>query len=123
MTRKIKVTGKKAEKIDPKLVAQRLGARIINIPELKREETDHKGYTTPTIYEPLGSPVMVPVADKLNIYHYGSRMLRQYGMSLDDIVGYRILDADEEIKFRQECAEKNPSYLCLPVVRYYGRLR
>lgn len=123
MARKIKDTGKTAEKIDPELVRKGLGAQIVNIPELTREETDHKGYTTLIIYVPLGSPVMVPAADKLNIYHYGSRMLGQYGMSLDDIAGYRILDADEEKKFRQECAEKNPSYLHLPVVQYYGRLR
>ena len=41
---------------------------------------------------------------------------------LDDAVGYRVLDADEELEFSQQCAERNnPNYLHQSVVRYYGK--
>lgn len=113
--KKIEVVGKTMRKIDHKLVAQGLGARIVNIPELTREESAAE------IYVPLGSPVMMASADKSNVYHYGSMMLGHCGMSLDDVAGYRILDADEETGFRQKCAKDDPSCLHLPVVRYYGR--
>jgi len=80
--------------------------KIIKIPIITKKEAEQ--------YEPLGSPVMMPLADELNVYYFGSRMLRDYGRSLDDVIGYRILGLDEETEFRQECS-------CFgQVVRYYG---
>lgn len=105
---KIKDTSKKAERIDPEEVAGRLGAKRISLTELTKEECGK--------YEPLGSPVMMPTADMLDICHFGSRMLSHYGKSIDDVVGYRVLDADEDMEFRNKC--KNPNS---PVVKYYGK--
>lgn len=115
MAKKIEVTGKTLRKVDFRLVAQRLGAKIVNIPELTREECATETYV------PLGSPVMMAIADKLEIYHFGSRMLSNYGLSLDDAVGYRVLDADEELEFREECGKNDLRNGMMPVVRYYGR--
>lgn len=109
--KKITVIGAEMEKIDMAKIAERLGAKIANIPEISAEEAAQ--------YEPLGSPVMVPDADRPNIYYFGSHMLQTSQKSLDDVVGYRVLDADEEKEFRQQCAEKDPSYLYRPLVRYY----
>ncbi|MEK6905657.1 MAG: hypothetical protein AABX24_04615 [Nanoarchaeota archaeon] len=111
--KKIKVIGAEMKKIDTAKIAERLGAKIVNIPEISAEEAAQ--------YEPIGSPVMMPDADRLNIYHFGSRMLRAYQKSLDDVIGYRVLDADEEKEFRQQCAEKDRSYLHRPLVRYYSK--
>ncbi|MEK6863412.1 MAG: hypothetical protein AABW53_01820 [Nanoarchaeota archaeon] len=117
MAKKIKVTGKTLRKVDFRLVAQRLGAKIVNVPQLTKEEAENGEYV------PLGSPVMMSAADKLSIYHLDSSMLQSLGKSLDEVVGYRVLDADEEKEFRQQCAEEknDPGYLHMPVVRYYGR--
>ena len=106
--KKIKDTGKKAEKIDPDKIAKALGGTRISLESLTKEECEN--------YEPLGSPVMMPVADMLNICYFGSRMLDHYGKSLSDVAGYRILDPDEEMAFREECDGLNS-----PVVRYYGK--
>lgn len=86
--------------------------KIIDILQLTKEECGNKKYVS------LGSPVMIsePV-DKLNIYYFGSRMLRQFGKSLDDVVGYRILDPEEEPEFRKECGK-----FSLIVVKYYQKL-
>ena len=48
-------------------------------------------------------------------------MLSNYGLSLDDAVGYRVLDADEELEFREECGKNDLRNGMMPVVRYYGR--
>ena len=113
--KKIKVIGAEMKKVDLAKIAERLGAKIVNIPEISAEEAAQ--------YEPIGSPVMMPDADRLNIYHFGSRMLQAYKKSLDDVVGYRVLAADEETEFRQRCAEeRNDShYLHQPMVRYYSK--
>ena len=89
-------------------IAGGLGAKIVNIPEISREEAEK--------YEPVGSPVMIPEADKLYVCHFGSRMLRTYGKSLEEVVGYRVLDADEELQFRRDCGNQYPT-----VVQYYGQ--
>ncbi|MDO8511108.1 MAG: hypothetical protein Q7S55_02995 [Nanoarchaeota archaeon] len=89
-------------------IAAGLGAKIVNIPEISKEDS--------TKYEPVGSPVMVPEADKLYIYYFGSRMLSMYKKSIDDVIGYRVLDADEELQFRQDCGNKYPA-----VVQYYWK--
>lgn len=103
-------TGKTLKSADsemiPKMIARGLGAKIIKIPIITKEEAEQ--------YEPLGSPVMMSWADELNVYHFGSRMLNYYGQSLDDVIGYRILELDEETEFRQECSCSGQ------VVRYYG---
>ncbi len=101
------------KKIDTAKVASGLGAKAISLLELTREESGQ--------YELLGSPVMIPdgehyIGDKPTIYYYGAQMLTQYGKSLEDVVGYRILDVDEEIEFREKCG--NMSAL---VVGYYSR--
>ncbi len=110
MAKRIKIIGETMKKVDPKLVAHGLGAKVVNISELTKEECKDEKYI------PLGSPVMIPAADKLYIYHFGSRMLNQHGMSLDDVVGYRILEQDEELEFRRECGNEYAT-----VVRYYGK--
>ena len=42
---------------------------------------------------------MVAGADELYIYSTGHKMLTQYKVSLEDVVGYRVLDSDEEQEF------------------------
>jgi|SRR3989344_5376821 len=96
----------KIEKIDPGMIANSLGAKIVEIPEITEEQAEQ--------YLALGSPVMLVAADKLYIYHLGSRMLQGYGLTLDAVVGYRILGADEETDFREKCSFKGQ------VVKYYG---
>lgn len=105
---KIKLRKSTTPKVDVKKVAEGLGATIVNIPELSKKESAK--------YEPVGSPVMVSAPDQLYIYALGSRMLAAYETSLDDIVGYRILDADEELEFRKNCGNQYPT-----VVQYYGK--
>ena len=106
--KKIKVRKNTRGKVDPAIVAQGLGAKIVDIPEISREEAAQ--------YESVGSPVMVPQADKLYIYHFGSRMLSAYKRSLDEVVGYRLLDANEEVEFRKQCKNEYAT-----VVRYYTK--
>jgi len=89
-------------------IAAGLGAKIVTLPEISKEKS--------VKYEPVGSPVMIPEADKLFIYAFGSRMLRMYGKSIDDAVGYRVLDADEELQFRRDCGNQYST-----VVQYYGK--
>lgn len=108
VNRKIKVRGNTLPKVDLAQVAQGLGAKIVDIPELSKEES--------SMYEQVGSPVMMPEADKLYVCAFGSRMLGAYGKSLDDVVGYRVLDADEELEFRQDCRNQYPT-----VVQYYEK--
>ena len=43
-------------------------------------------------------------------------MVAVLGKSIDDVVGYRILDIDEEIEFREQCGNKYAT-----VVRYYAK--
>ena len=106
--KKIKVREKTEPKVDYATVARGLGAKIVDIPEISREESEK--------YEPVGSPVMVPQADKLYIFSIGSRMLGAYGRSLDEAVGYRVLDADEELEFRKDCGNEYAT-----IVRYYAK--
>lgn len=85
-------------------IANGLGAKIVNLPEISKEESAK--------YEQAGSPVMLPTADKLYVYHNGTRMLDHYGMSLDDVVGYRVLDTDEEPEFRKDCGNEYATVVC-----------
>ena len=110
--RKIRVRGKTEPKVDAAMVAEGLGAKIVDISEISREDSEG--------YQQVGSPVMVPEADKLYIYHFGSRMLQAYQKSLDDVVGYRILDADEEPEFRKQYGNKYGNKYG-NVVRYYAK--
>ena len=94
-------------------IASGLGAKVINLSELTREES--------TRYVPLGSPMMIPgelvyLRDKPAIHYFGSQMLAQHGKSLEDVVGYRILDAEEEVEFRRECGNMSALVVC-----YYGK--
>ncbi len=107
MAKKIKVIGKTLEKVDLDEIAQRLGAVRVDIPELTKTESEK--------YEPVGSPIMVPEADILYIYSNGHKMLSQYGISLDNIVGYRVLDSNEEQEFRKLCQDEYS-----PIVRFYS---
>ena len=59
---------------------------------------------------------MMPEADRLYVCFFGSRMLSIYEKSLDDVVGYRVLNADEEPEFRKDCGNKYAT-----VVRYYTK--
>ena len=109
--RKIKDVSTTILEVSPKNIASGLGARVINIPEISKEEAEK--------YQSIGSPVGIPSAhaDKLSIYNFGSRMLNDYygqEKSLDDVVGYRVLDSDEEVEFREEIGNKD--YV---IVRYY----
>ncbi len=123
--KRIKVRGNTLGKVDYATVAKGLGAEIVDIPELSKQESEK--------YEVLGVPVVIPEltpaissqAAKSTflgfVKYHGSKMLQQNGSSIDDVIGYRVLDADEEQEFRQQCAnERNdPRYLTMPVVRYY----
>lgn len=107
--RKIKDISTTLREVSSEKVASGLRARVINIPELSKEESEK--------YQPIGSPVGMPTADKLYVYHFGSRMLSNYygkTISLDDVVGYRVLDQNEEVEFREEIGGKDAT-----VVRYY----
>ena len=104
VSRKIKVRGSTLRKVDHAIVAEVLGAKIVTIPEISREEAEG--------YEQVGSPVMVPQADKLYIFSIGSRMLSAYGKSLDEVVGYRILDQVEEPEFRRDCGDEYATVIC-----------
>jgi hypothetical protein len=95
------------DRIDPKEISSKLGANSVYIPEIDKE-------TAKNLVQ-LGSPVMMSKSDKLNVYHFGSRMLRQYGRSLSEVVGYRIVEVNEEEEFRKECLPNTGS-----VVKYYG---
>lgn len=95
------------KKVDIAAVAKGLGAKIVNIPEISKEESAK--------YEQVGSPVMVPSADKMGIYYFGSRMLESQQKSLDQIVGYRVLGQDEEPEFRKQLGYKSAIVIC-----YYG---
>ena len=88
-------------------IAKKLGAHRISLPEITKEASEQ--------YELLGSPFMVPGGNKSYIHYFGSRMLDQYGKSLQDVVGYRIVDSDEEREFREQCYMKYPTVVC-----YYG---
>lgn len=101
------------KKIDTAKVASALGAKVVTLSELTREESSP--------YDLLGSPVLIPegqhyLKDKHAIYHFGSQMLAQHGKSLEDVVGYRILGADEEGEFRRENEDRPGTVIC-----YYGK--
>lgn len=96
-------------KISKEEMAKALRANVVTISSLTKKESEQ--------YQPLGSPVILPIGDKLDIYYYGSRMLSSYKKSLDDVVGYRIVGQDEEIEFREDCGNKYGI-----VVKYYGKL-
>ncbi len=99
--------------MDRSKIASGLGAKVITLSELTKEES--------TSYVPLGSPVAIrsePIfsSEKPAIYYFGSQMLAQHGKSLEDAVGYRILDLDEEIEFRRENGDRSGVVVC-----YYGK--
>ncbi len=96
-----------------KKIASGLGAKVITLSELTKEES--------TSYVPLGSPVAIPSGqifsnEKPAIYYFGSQMLAQHGKSLEDVVGYRILNLDEEVEFRKENGNLSGVVVC-----YYGK--
>ncbi len=107
VTKKLRVKKSEAEELNMAKIAQGLGAKIVNIPEMSKEESAD--------YIPVGSLVMVPEADKPSIYYFGSRMLEREQKSLDQVVGYRVLGQDEEPEFRKQLGYKSAI-----VVRYYG---
>ncbi|HLD39613.1 MAG TPA: hypothetical protein VJB13_00565 [Candidatus Nanoarchaeia archaeon] len=108
VSRKIKVCGNTFPKIDHAKVAEGLGAKIISVPEISRKESQQ--------YQPLGMPFMVSDNDPSLIYNIGAKMLQQQGFSLDDVVGYRVLDMTEELEFRRRCQYRHST-----VVRYYAK--
>ncbi len=115
-TGRVSLAPSKNEKVDIARIAAGLGAEhYLPLRELTKEEAQE--------YEPIGGPYLMAAADALMILRNGSSMLQALGKSLDDVVGYRILDLDEEQEFRRRCAEerKNSGYLSMPVVRYYEK--
>ncbi len=108
---RIKDTSKAAERIDIVEVVSRLGAKQVSLKALTKDDC--------VDLEPLGSPVIMATADMLNVCYYASRMLGAYGKSIDDVVGYRVVGLDEEVEFREACAQDGTSKN-LPIVRYYG---
>jgi len=106
--KKIKVLGKTLRKVDHAIIAEGLGAKIVNIPEISKEEAEQ--------YQQLGLTLMVSDADPFSIYYLGSRHLDRQDLSIDDVVGYRILDANEEPEFRQQLKNEYAT-----LVRYYGK--
>lgn len=131
-------TGKTLEKVDPKMVAEALGAQSIgpthrtragvdilqvaerlgarlqpNLSELTREEVEANQYV------PLGSPAIVPPnSDPDFMKYFNSKMLRQQGLSVDNVVGYvvsrYIPDSIGEAK-NVDCSKQ------LRIIRYYGK--
>jgi len=114
------VRGNTFPKVDHAIVAEGLGAEIVDILELSKQESEK--------YVVLGLPTVIP---ELNpaipfqaaastflgvVYYHGSKMLQQNGKSIDDVVGYRILGIDEEPEFREQCGNKYAT-----VVRYYAK--
>ena len=106
--KKVKVRESTPPKVSVATVAAGLGTKVVEIQEISKEEAAQ--------YEPIGSPVMMPEADKLYVCYFGSRMLRMYERSLDDVVGYRVLDMDEEPEFRKDCENQYAI-----AVRYYAQ--
>jgi len=106
--KKIKVRGSTLPEIDHAKVAEGLGAKIVNIPEISKEDSKQ--------YQPLGSPVIVLQNNPSLIQYLGFKMLCAQGLSIDDTVGYRILDADEELQFRQDCGNQYST-----VIQYYRK--
>ena|SRR3989344_5375660 len=104
--KKIKVRKTTTTIVSSATIAEGLGAKIINIPKISRKEAQQ--------YQPLGIPFMISDNDPSLIYNIGSKMLNMYGKSLEDVVGYRILGADEELRFRRQCEHRHSI-----VVRYY----
>lgn len=112
----LKLTDSTARKVDIATVAAGLGAEhYLPLRLLTKEEVQE--------YEPIGGPYIMEAADEIMILRNAGSMLSKLGKSLDEVVGYRILDADEEQEFRRQCTEQrdNPRYLQMPVVRYYGK--
>jgi len=104
----IKLSESKTPAIDAAKIAAGLGAKhYVLPPHLSREESEQ--------YRPLGSPVLLPIANQYYIYHLGSRMLRTVGLSLDDVVGYRILDLSGESELRKRWGRESN-----PIACYYG---
>ena len=104
----IKLRRSTAGEVDMTKVAQGLGTKIVEIPEISKTEAEK--------YELLGSPVMMPEADELFVCSFDSRMLSMYGKFIDDVVGYRVLDPDEEPEFRKQCKEEYTTVVC-----YYAK--
>ncbi len=112
--KKIKVIGAEMKKIDMAKIAEGLGAESYSpLRELTKEEAEQ--------CQPIGGPYLMAVADEIMILRNASSMLSKLGKHLDDVVGYRVLSADEEQEFRQQCAEKDSRYLHLLMVRYYSK--
>lgn len=113
---KVDVVGVTMPKVDHALVAKGLGAEYsLLLRQLTKEEAQE--------YEPIGGLYLMEAADELMIRRNAGSMLAVLGKSIDDVVGYRVLDLKEEQEFRKRCAEekKDPSYLHMPLVRYYAK--
>jgi len=118
---KIKVRGNTLPKVDHTTVAEGLGAENYPpLPHLTKAESEK--------YAVLGIPVVIPVLNPAipspaaastflgSVKYQGSKMLQQNGKSLDEVVGYRILDLEEEPEFRKKCRNQYAT-----VVRYYAK--
>ncbi|MDP3699079.1 MAG: hypothetical protein Q8R47_05835 [Nanoarchaeota archaeon] len=112
VNRKIKVRGNTFPKVDHALVGEGLGVanhrNLFDFVELTEEQA--KGY------QQLGSSLMVSDVSPSLIYYLGSRHLSRQGLSMDEVVGYRVLDLDEEPEFRQQYRNEYAT-----VVRYYAK--
>lgn len=114
--RRIKVRESTTPKVDIAKVAAGLGAKHYPpLRQLTKEEAEQ--------YPSIGGPYIMEVADEIMILRNAGSMLSKLGKSIDEVVGYRVLDLDEEQEFRRQCAnERSDSrYLHMPVVRYYGK--
>ncbi|MEK6939758.1 MAG: hypothetical protein AABX31_03450 [Nanoarchaeota archaeon] len=108
--RRIKVRGSTLPKVDHAVVAEGLGAEHSPLlRQLSKEEAQE--------YEPVGGPYRMEVANESMIRRNAGSMLAVLGKSIDELVGYRVLDIDEEPEFRKQCGQY------ATVVRYYARKR
>ena len=108
-------------KVDHALVAEGLGAEHFPLlRELTKEEAEkYVILGLPTVIPELNPAIPSPAAAStfLGFVKYqGSKMLQQNGKSIDDLVGYRVLDADEEPEFRKQCRNEYAT-----LVRYYAK--
>lgn len=119
MAGKIKDIGKTLEKADIEKIMRELGARRRDISELTKEDCESGEYI------PLGSPVIIPpsvipnIGESGRINYYAGKILLQKGISLDEAVGYRFLEQDEEQELREECVRQGHQHPL--IVRYYGK--
>ena len=109
VNKKVKIKESTLPKVDHATVAEGLGAEHYPpLRELTKEEAEK--------YEPIGGPYSIGVADEYMIRRNAGSMLAVLGKSIDDVVGYRVLDIDEESEFRKQCKNEYAT-----VIRYYAK--